>query len=54
MLLLKEKMKIILIEAMYIVEDAKKLTVGIVPKKDTFSMAVQWKNDDQLETYFYY
>jgi hypothetical protein len=54
MLLLKEKMKIILTKAMYIVEDAKKLTIGIVPKKETFNMMVQWKNDDQLETYLYY
>ena len=47
-------MNIIFTEAMYIVDDAKKVIVGIVPKKDMFNMAVQWKNDDQFETYFYY
>ena len=50
----KKKWKSFLIEAIYIIEDAKRLRVGIVPKKDTSNMAVQWKNDDQLETCFYY
>ena len=53
MVLLDEKMNIIFTEAMYIVDDAKKVIVGIVPnKKDTSNMVVQWKNDDQIETYF--